>query len=136
MIIGFTGHREVHNISRCVIQLEYELKRLAADVCIIGCARGFDTVAGWYCVINNIAFDMYLPFEESYYDKELRKYCRNFIVLFGSGYTDKKFLDRDEKIVDDSDMMISWHDGRNKGGTFYTINYAKGKNKDVINLYK
>lgn len=135
MIICATGHRIIPNERVCFDAIgEYLIAQKPARV-IIGCAKGFDTLVGYSCVALGIPFAMFLPFPESYYDPKLRTQTDHF-QLINERYYDGVFLQRDRMMVDNSAAVIAWWDGRNKGGTAYTVRYAQGKNKVVDNLYK
>lgn len=135
MIYCATGHRDIQKPISCKNKLKEDLPLLDIELMIIGCAKGFDTLVGWTCVLLNIPFDMYLPFPNSYYDKSLKPYARNFIVISDT-YSYEAYFTRDKKMVDDSNRVLAWYDGRLHGGTFYTVKYARNSNKDVLNLYE
>lgn len=136
MILSATGHRDIDADEHCAALIRTKLKRLQPELVIIGCAKGFDTLVGWACVDLKIPFDMYLPFEGSYYDRELRKHARLFLVISSGGYEKKKYAIRDKVMVDVSESVIAWYDGRLFGGTYLTVQYAKSQNKEVLNLYE
>lgn len=55
------------------------------------------------------------------------------IVLRKNYYT-RCFLDRDDFLVKNSSMIVAYYDGRNRGGTFYTMNQADRHKVPVVNL--
>lgn len=61
----------------------------------------------------------------------------NEIYLVSERYTPECMLKRNRHMVDKSDIVIAVFNGIEKGGTWYTVNYAKKTNKiiEVINLY-
>lgn len=61
----------------------------------------------------------------------------NEIYLVSERYTPECMLKRNRYMVDKSELVIAVFNGIQKGGTWYTINYAKKTNKiiEVINLY-
>ena len=44
-------------------------------------------------------------------------------------------IDRDDFLVENSSMIVAYYDGRNRGGTFYTMNQAERHQVPVVNLY-
>jgi hypothetical protein len=44
-------------------------------------------------------------------------------------------LDRDEFMVNNSSKLIGYYDGREKGGTFYTIRKAMVQNIPIVNVF-
>lgn len=135
MIISATGHREIDNVPLCERKIDnYIIENVKIDLMIVGGAEGFDTILGWKCIEHNIAFDMYLPYIGCKYDRELLKRANSYQYV-SPEYHKRCFFLRDERMVDDSNGVVAWYDGRNKGGTLYTVNYAKNK-KPVVNLYE
>ena len=53
------------------------------------------------------------------------------ISLISQMYTPECMLKRNRYMVDKSEMVIAVFNGIEKGGTWYTINYAKRKNKKI-----
>lgn len=51
-------------------------------------------------------------------------------------YTDDCMLKRNRYMVDKSELVIAVFNGIERGGTWYTINYAKGKILQIIDLCK
>lgn len=136
MIYAATGHRDIKDKELCEELIAQHLTTNPVERMIIGCAKGFDSLVGWVCVENNIPFDMYLPYVGSYYERALRTYAREFIVVVGGEYANYKYWLRDKKMVDDAQAVLAWYDGRLEGGTFITQRYAKKMNKPVHNIYK
>lgn len=56
--------------------------------------------------------------------------CDEVKVLCES-YTPSCFFVRNRYMVNESDLVIAVYDGREKGGTFYTIDYARAHDKEV-----
>lgn len=109
MKILFTGHRNKH------ARLE-ELDRLRAghanDIWIHGGARGFDNQIERYAKQHRISTKVYRP--------DYRKH---------GAYA--PFV-RNDEMLQDCDMVVALYDGRDRGGTFYTINRARKLGKKVI----
>lgn len=73
---------------------------------------------------------------ENITEYEMIKINSDSMEYISSFYYDNCNLHRNKCLVDKSDIVIAYYDGRARGGTKHTINYAKSKNKPVINLYK
>ena len=58
------------------------------------------------------------------------------INLISERYTPESMLNRNRYMVDKSELVIAVFNGIEQGGTWYTISYAKNKNKniEIINL--
>lgn len=108
MKIGFTGHRD----KKCnPNQLDLILKEFPDAIWITGGAVGFD---------NQV--------EEFAKGKAIQN------IIIRPDYTQfntQAPLIRNCEIVFQSDLIYACYDGREKGGTFYTINYAKKLGKEV-----
>jgi hypothetical protein len=109
MYLGFTGHRD------CFVP-EQELDKLREKypnyVWLHGGAKGFDTQVCMYANKHGIRQSIIPP--------DYRKYF--FMVAP---------LKRNEVIVDRCNLLVACYDGREKGGTFYTIEYAHKQGKPV-----
>lgn len=69
-------------------------------------------------------------------DKDKLRYERilkraDKIALISERYTPECMLKRNRYMVDQSELVIAVFNGIEKGGTWYTINYAKNKNKTI-----
>ncbi len=53
------------------------------------------------------------------------------VNLISERYTPECMLKRNRYMVDKSELVIAVFNGIQKGGTWYTIKYAKSKNKDI-----
>lgn len=114
MIIGFTGHRD----NECLAQ---ELVHLAemhpGALWVHGGAPGFDTQVSHF--VTNYGHRYGLAQERI--RPEYKKYPPKFAPL-----------KRNETIVDMSDLLVACYDGRQTGGTYYTVEYAKKAGKPIV----
>ncbi len=76
-------------------------------------------------------------------DKDKLRYesileCADEVNLISEKYTPECMLKRNRYMVDKSELVIAVFNGKEQGGTRYTINYAKNKNKtiELIDLRK
>ena len=133
---AFTGHRFVDASQR-----EHVKKRLCFAI-------GFDMMAAEVVVsLKQIYPDIILtaavPFKGQaarfgFYDR--KRYDRllevaDEVIVLSERYYPRCFLDRDEFMVNNSSKLIGYYDGREKGGTFYTIRKAKAQNIPIVNVF-
>lgn len=133
----FSGHRELS-----VEQLENLRKRLKSEVIklinagvdtfISGCANGFDTEAA--LTVNelkqeylNIKLVLVLP-----YRREI-SIPHDECICLAETYRKGCFHIRNRYMVDNSSYCICYL-AENKGGTAYTVNYAKRQGLKIINV--
>lgn len=159
MIVAFTGYRpEKMPFSEAANDEKYNLFRTAqlrvinrliergATHFISGVAMGFDT---WVAedIINikkqhdDISLECAIPFpgqadKWSFKDKRRRtqilRHADSEITL-REHYTDDCFFARNRYMVDKADVVVCAYDGK-RGGTAYTVDYAKKQNKIVIQI--
>lgn len=150
---AFTGHR-FFDFSR-----KEEVKaRLTASVLdayehgitrfMTGMAVGFDMLAAEVVLsmkglcpgIKLMAVIPYSGQAERFCDYNHRRYdallaqADETIVLSDQYYT-RCFLERDRFMVEHSSMLIACYDGREKGGTFWTVRLAESLARRVVNVY-
>ena len=150
---AFSGHRFIDASQR-----EYVKKRLSNAVLdaygkgirnfISGFAIGFDMMAAEVVAAlkqshPDIILTAAIPFNGqasrfSFYDRKrydrLLEVADEVIVLSDSFYP-RCFLDRDEFMVNNASSLIAYYDGREKGGTFYTIRKALAQNIPIVNVF-
>lgn len=150
---AFTGHRRFDYKQKDAIK-----SRLTAAIIesyeqgfrnyISGFAQGFDMMAA-ECVVElkTIYPDMkliaaipYAGHSSNLYGYTRLRYswllsqCDKAITL-SDHYFDRCFLARDEFMVNHCSRLIAYFDGRNRGGTFYTIKQARGRGIPFVNTY-
>lgn len=54
------------------------------------------------------------------------------MIYISKEYEKDCMLMRNKFMVDNSNFVIAMWDGRKRGGTYYTLNYAKKLNKQII----
>lgn len=57
--------------------------------------------------------------------QEILRLCREQIVIISPRYTRSCFLQRNRYLVDHAEKIIGVYDGRPRGGTFQTLEYAR-----------
>ena len=153
MKVCFTGHRKLdpknlHLIKdRTVCGILNLIEKGATDF-IAGGALGFDTfVAQIILELKNqypgIRLCLYLPCpeqdknwneEDKIIYKDILKRADE-IRYISDRYTDTCMRERNKAMVEDASVCIAYYDGRPRSGTAMTVNYAKKKGIEVINVY-
>ena len=150
---AFTGHRWYDSSRKQSIMEKLEgcvreAYKNGITNFISGMAIGFDLLAAEVVLSLRhecpaITLTAVLPFrEQASHFNELNR-CRYYkclsqaddIVILSNDYTAKCYLERDRFMVEHSSLLIACYDGRNRGGTFWTVNYADRIGKNVINIY-
>lgn len=120
---------------------------------ITGMARGFDTWAALEVLklkymdreqrYNDIVLECAIPYEEqslgwSNYDESIYNFIKSHAdKVTNTGGIEKKngdYKTRNYYMVDSSARLITYYSGK-PGGTKQTVEYAKKKELDIINLY-
>ena len=144
MTCALTGHRVLpknFDENRLFDDLE-ELVKGGCDKFICGMAMGFDLVA-LKCLVDlrrkyQFAIEACVPFngqentfplaeKEKY--RELIAWCDIVRILYPE-YEEGCYLVRDRFMVDRADLLYAYCK-RERGGTAYTVNYAKKKGVEV-----
>lgn len=150
---AFTGHRFYDFSQRVFIQ-----ERLTSAISeaydhgirnfISGFALGIDLMAAQLvqslkCNLPGISLTAAIPFEgqaERYniYDKRVYRRLLELadkVIELSDCYYSRCFLDRDEFMVENASYLIAYYDGREKGGTYYTVKKARARGIPIINVY-
>ncbi len=155
----FTGYRpqkfpfKLNNNSAqfCILQsrIERTLTSLIDDDCKVfysGMAAGFDILCA-ECVLKlkqkypDIMLICALPYDkqELGYSSDWRNKFYDIlqeadkVEYISKDYSPWCFQDRNKFMVDNSDFIVCWYDGKS-GGTKNTIKYAQKLNRFIINL--
>ena len=151
--VAFTGHRDIlcskrrelrQRLSFCVRNLYHE--GMLDFYC--GAAWGFDLLAAEVVLslkseLPAIRLICVLPYRgqsEKWNLIEQAKYKRviskaDEVVILSENYFGGCFFRRNDYLVNHSCGIVAYYDGKQKGGTFYTIRKAQAKSLWVINLY-
>lgn len=150
---AFTGHR-FYDFS----QREFIQERLTSAISeaydhgirnfISGFALGIDLMAAQLvqslkCDLPGISLTAVIPFEgqaERYniYDKRVYRRLLELadkVIVLSDYYYPRCFLDRDMFMVENASYLIAYYDGREKGGTYYTVKKARARGIPIINVY-
>lgn len=145
---AFTGHRNLVGTDFDELLLErvvLNLVKTGYDRFLCGMAVGFDMKAAQAVISLKKDYEVKLVAclpctnqserfsarSKALYD-EILKECDEVVVLDGE-YRSGCMQKRDRYLVDNCDALVSFL-RKNSGGTYYTVNYAKMKNKKIIEL--
>lgn len=150
---AFTGHRFYDFSQRRFIEERFtsaisKAYEQGIRNFISGFALGIDLMAAQLvqslkCNLPGISLTAAIPFAGqaerfNIYDK--RVYARllelaDKIIVLSDCYYPRCFLDRDEFMVENASYLIAYYDGREKGGTYYTVKKARARGIPIINVY-
>ena len=150
----FTGHRNIANQQILEVVLYFKLKSTIQKAIddgythfITGMAVGFDMLAAQALIEIKkthleIIIECAVPCENQtrkWDDEDIREYehlknqC-DIITVLSKKYTPDCMFERNRYMVDKSSIVIAAYNGKEKSGTAQTINYAKSKGIEVVNL--
>ena len=148
--------REVMELIKSILKSHNELVHSGANfgACAIsGMAQGFDTAAALAVISLRdeehypISLHLEIPCsgQEKYWSPEDQRLYRlilskadtvHYITPPGHPFPGKHiFILRDKKMVDQADEIIALWNGKESGGTYQTVEYAKRKNKPITNIW-
>jgi len=150
MIIGFTGHRNITDSRKFLVQHTLMwLRSWKPEKAISGMAVGYDTLAARVCIYLNIPLVAAIPDkrqpnrwpkkEQELYYKILDRASEVVYVDEEPGYDGTesfigKLFIRNKWIVDHSDKILAYYNNTETGGTANTILYAHTLMKLVIQI--
>lgn len=154
MIIAGTGHRprfcpcKYNEKHEWLIDLRQKLSKslieFSPESVIFGAALGWDTWLAQEALKVGIPIHAYVPFEgqgsnwptssKKIYEDLLNK--SESVLFISKEYSNEAFLKRDKAMVDDADHIFSLlNPEADSGGTYYTVQYVKTKNKPITNFW-
>ncbi|MDO4618684.1 MAG: SLOG family protein [Clostridia bacterium] len=142
--VCFTGHRNIpqRDTKNIEDKLYTEIEKLISEGFtdfISGGAKGFDSLAS-YMVIKHIKegkkirLHMAYPYKRAMTlkDKEINDFAET-ITYVCEHYHSGCFHERNRFMVDKSAVVVCYLT-EDKGGTYYTVCYAKEKDKKIIKI--
>jgi len=149
MIISITGHRPAdlggYEIPNPVYDnvrklLTEKFKELNPQMVISGMALGADQWAAYVAIELCIPFTAAVPCDnqDSRWPADSRKQYQELlglaakvVVVSPGPYAAYKMHKRSQWMVDNSDVLVAIWTGKQHGGTFSCVQYAKSQNKDI-----
>lgn len=146
MIHAVTGHRYV-DLKKFTDAMTSQLEEYRPDVLIVGMAEGADLLAGKIALDLKVPVICAMPWTTHYasikgnwrniYSRLLDNCVEAYPVVEAEEYPGPFcYHERNRWMVDESDRMIAWWDGREGGGTYETVKYANKVQKPVRNIYE
>lgn len=153
--VCFTGHRQmgeaITEVEKKVIRTVEGLIQRGYLYFGAGGARGFDAVASeavlrLKATYPQIHLILVLPFDEQYRKEgnwtasEIKQYHRlkeqaSKVVILADHYSSGVYYRRNRHLVDNASVCVAYLTKPNSG-TSYTVNYAKSKGLEIINVAK
>jgi len=145
--IAITGHRDIDK--RTVSAAKWWVSQIARKypqaTIITGGALGTDMLVATLAIKAGLRSKVYLPFEFETHTARWNSASKANLrwvldrsevrVVGGNWYSVKLYYRRNERMVDDADLVIAFWDGREEGGTMGCIKYAKHKHKLVFDAF-
>lgn len=151
--VAFTGHRNIprHKEQTVRRQVKDAVQRFYVQgyrTFLCGMALGFDMLAAEEVLtLREILPDIRLvavvpyrgqserwaPYERQRYERLLAK--ADEVRVLSERYFDGCLLRRNDYMINHSDRIIAYFDGKPKGGTFYTVRNASVRGLMVANLF-
>lgn len=150
MIIAGTGHRpdklggyDPHTTKRVLEFATQVLQYHQPSTVITGMAQGWDMAMAQAAVNLGIPFHAYVPFHGQeqvwpsatrLYYKALLRLAQHVIVVTDGGYSKAAMQARNQRMVDDCDLLLALWNG-SKGGTENCLLYAMLTGRPYINYW-
>ena len=150
----FTGHRAIPKSDMTALTriLDENISSLADSGCrtfVCGGAVGFDTLAACRVIVAkkkypDIELVLVLPCRDqtarwrNTYDISLYQRIKGYaaeVIYAEEAYSSGCMHKRNRMMADMSGYCIAYYNNSGAGGTAYTVRYATGKGKKVINLH-
>lgn len=148
MKVAFTGHRECTVDINALLEAIEVLYRQGYTVFMSGMAEGFDLAAAEAVLqlkehCDGIELISVIPFEGHRATMSTRDKMRydaiclqaDQIVTLADGYSHQVYAQRNDYLIDNSDIVLCYYSGRKRSGTGYTVCRGLKKGLKVINLY-
>ena len=145
---GFiSSHYNNETIKRIANDMVFVLKKQYKKDLVfnLGGAIGADQWVGDACIEHNVPFNLYLPFlpetQSKFWKKEqIENLYKQIDLAIGitiidpSGqYNPSNYQIRNQKMIDDSNILIAFWVGKRRGGTYNAIKYAINDSKFALN---
>lgn len=151
MRLGVTGHRppDLGGYSDEAFQLlvtvaKEQLTRILPEEVITGMALGWDQAVALACWEMSIPYAAYIPFEEQakawpkssrFQWATLRDHASREVVVGGKKYSLEAMHARNQRVVEDSEVMLANYNGYPYSGTAHAIGLAEKRGIQIINVY-
>lgn len=143
-ILAFTGHRNIYDLDAFDTALIRVMDEVQPTAWIQGMADGADLRSAKIAINLKVPVISALPWQTHYESTKQPEDYRFvldhseecYVVTEVEEYVGPwLFFRRNEWMIDEGDKVVSWWDGREKGGTHGAILYANKTGKLVRNVY-
>ncbi|MHB1784106.1 MAG: SLOG family protein [Acidimicrobiales bacterium] len=141
-IVAVTGHRQLPPDQQLFVESELDrvMEKLAAEVAISGMAPGIDTWWAEIALERGVALHVYVPFPaqaDQWPAAAQERYLRLLelateVVTVAPSYRPSAFQERNQAMVDACDVLVGVWDGRQTGGTWNCIEYARRVGRELV----
>ena len=114
-------------------EISYPALPLMAAEAIVSLKRSYPDIALIAAIPFKGQASRFSSYDQKRYDRLLE--VADEVIVLSDCYYPRCFLDRDEFMVNNSSKLIGYYDGREKGGTFYTIRKAMAQNIPIVNVF-
>jgi len=144
-ILTITGHRDIDDYARFKHNLTVALTAPEVTALIQGCASGVDLQAAKIAIDLRVPVISAMPWtthkpqkaDHELYSWILRHSEECYPVVEAETFPGNWcYHQRNQWMVDEGDEVIAWWDGREGGGTYQCLKYAKKVGKEIRNLYR
>lgn len=133
-----------------LIDAVFSLPNEGCNIFFTGMAMGYDIIAAETVLLlkkslkdKEIRLICVIPFKDQpqSFSEEWKERYNNVVekadevIYLSQEYHNGCFQVRNKYMIDNSDIVITWFDGK-PGGTANTIKYAQKKNKRIVNLFE
>lgn len=151
--VAFTGHRSIYGSKRQELRISVDntiidLYESGYRNFINGMAMGFDLLAASAVIamrkrfsdIKLIAVVPYRNQSERFSEYEQKRYQyvlqnADEVIVLRENFCNGCLLRRNDYLLAHSSGLVAYYNGKQKGGTFYTIRKANESGMPVINLF-
>lgn len=145
MKVAYTGHRDFQLTEEIKTLIMEDLNNPAVDEVIVGGARGFDLLVGRLAREVGKPFILVLLYpadmmvrrwnNEDKVELFLQVRAAKEVIVIEKEYSSDALFLRNREMVELADAVMACWDGREKGGTYNTLNFALSREKPVYNIY-
>ena len=145
--IAITGHRDIgkRTVDAAKWWIGVIARKYPEATIITGGALGTDMLVATLSIKAGLNSKVYLPFEFETHTSRWNATSKaslkwvlersEVVVVGGSEYSVRLYFRRNERMVDNADLVLAFWDGREDGGTVGCIKYAQHKHKQVFDAF-
>jgi uncharacterized phage-like protein YoqJ len=140
---GVMGHKEFDVYSDLIMLIHNMLDYWNINTIVSGGEKGFDVQFSKMCSARGIPIEIIMAHASQDHElsnhskRQLRELRSEFIkVDYISEHRSRQaFILRNQRIIQETDILFVYWDHRNTGSTFKTLFHARKINKPIVNLF-